>query len=106
MPVPLMFEQTFRPVLGELARYGSTRELERSSLYRKLKSDIDQILGKVWYEEFAKRPSRVSETIHAVAWNIERGICLEGVIGFLREHPSLAGADLLLLSELDWGMAR
>jgi endonuclease/exonuclease/phosphatase family metal-dependent hydrolase len=41
-----------------------------------------------------------------VAWNIERGLRLDGIVHFLKEHPLLANADLLLLSELDWGMAR
>src|SRR5207248_1444981 len=44
--------------------------------------------------------------IKAVAWNIERGICLDSVVRFLQQRDSLSSADVLLLSELDWGMAR
>jgi endonuclease/exonuclease/phosphatase family metal-dependent hydrolase len=44
--------------------------------------------------------------LRAVAWNIERGLRLEAIIRFLQQHPWLRSADVLLLSELDWGMAR
>jgi endonuclease/exonuclease/phosphatase family metal-dependent hydrolase len=41
-----------------------------------------------------------------VQWNIERGSRLEGIIDALNDHPLLRFADLLLLNELDIGMAR
>src|SRR5262249_6639656 len=68
--------------------------------------DIDRVLGKVWQEDFAGPVATGGKSLRAVAWNIERGIRLDGVIRFFQEHPSLANADVLLLSELDWGMAR
>jgi endonuclease/exonuclease/phosphatase family metal-dependent hydrolase len=97
---------SFRPLLGELARFETTTELEKSRLYRKLKPDFDAVLNTVWQDDFIVRTLPVSDSIHAVAWNIERGIRTDSVIRFLRQHPALASADVLLLSELDWGMAR
>ena len=44
--------------------------------------------------------------IRALAWNIERGIQFEGIIDALTDHPELKNKDLLLLTELDYGMAR
>ncbi|HLH32222.1 MAG TPA: endonuclease/exonuclease/phosphatase family protein [Terriglobia bacterium] len=116
-------DQSFRPLLKEFARFESTRDLERSPLYQKAKPDIDRFLARVWEGTRGQRgqtarplncgdegsdPSDPSSPspIHAVAWNIERGMRLDGIIHFLQEHPLLAGADVLLLSELDWGMAR
>src|SRR5437016_3942242 len=98
--------QSFRPYLAELARFESTNELERSSFYQKLKAGFDAILDHVWQENFAHTSPAPAETIDVVAWNIERGICVDAVIQALRHHPSLSSADVLLLSELDWGMAR
>ncbi len=93
--------------LRELARFQSTRELESSVLYQDLKPEIDRILANVWTEEFtAPLTGESRDVIHAVAWNIERGIRLDQIIQNLMDHPSLANADVLLLSELDWGMAR
>ena len=100
------FLQTIHPFLNELARFESTDELERSSIYLKLKPDLESILNSVWQEEFVRSESSARRSICAVAWNIERGMRLESVITLLQQHPSLASADVLLLSELDWGMAR
>jgi endonuclease/exonuclease/phosphatase family metal-dependent hydrolase len=41
-----------------------------------------------------------------VAWNVERGKQLSGVIRTLQEHPELRDADLVLLNEVDIGMGR
>jgi len=106
MVLPLTFDQRFRPCLDDLARFDSTKQLEGSSLYRKFKPDIDRLLSSVWHEELATGPQSSPDTIRAVAWNIERGIRIDGVIDSLQNHPLLANADLFLLSELDWGMAR
>jgi endonuclease/exonuclease/phosphatase family metal-dependent hydrolase len=106
MVVPLTFDYTLRPLLPELARFQSTRELESSKLYRKLKPDIDRVLTHVWHEQLAVTKPKANNSIQTVAWNIERGIRLRGIIQSLQEHPLLANADILLLSELDCGMAR
>jgi len=105
MFVPLTFDQSLKPYLGELARLHTTQELEQSTLYRKLQPDIDRVLTHVWHEEFAGERLQ-PETVSAVAWNIERGMRLDGVIACLREHALLRSADVLFVSELDWGMAR
>ena len=44
--------------------------------------------------------------VSALAWNIERGIVLDGIIDALKNHDELKNKDLLLLTELDFGMAR
>jgi endonuclease/exonuclease/phosphatase family metal-dependent hydrolase len=103
----LTFDYSFRRFLDDFGRFENTRDLEASRLYRKVQPDIDRVLNHVWQEDFTP-PSTppAGDAIHAVAWNIERGICLDPIIQLLQRHPMLAGADLLLLSELDWGMAR
>lgn len=102
--------QTFYTFLKELAHFESTPELEGSELYRKLKPDIDAVLEQVWQDQFADSATRSevqgSGPINAVAWNIERGIQIDAAARLLRKHPALNNADILLLSELDWGMAR
>ncbi len=42
----------------------------------------------------------------AVVFNIEQGTRLKWIIPFLRLHPELSGADIILANELDYGMAR
>src|SRR5262245_31011291 len=106
MFAPLAIDQTIRPFLPDLERFETVQELERSGLYRKLKPDIDRLLSHVWHEQIAPPDQPAADSIRALAWNIERGIRLNSVIAVLREHPTLCNADVILLSELDWGMAR
>src|SRR5437773_740834 len=100
-------ERSFHPFIRELARFESTRELEGSDLYRKLKTDIESLLEEVWQEQLVDvlKPPLTEKTISAVAWNIERGMRADAVARLFREHQALNHADVLLLSELDWGMA-
>ncbi|NOT34089.1 MAG: hypothetical protein HOP12_07960 [Candidatus Eisenbacteria bacterium] len=44
--------------------------------------------------------------VNAVHWNIEHGNWFDLLTHSLREHPSLRDADLLMMNEVDLGMAR
>src|SRR6202012_123280 len=37
---------------------------------------------------------------------VERGIQIDSITNLLLQNPALQNADILLLSEVDWGMAR
>ncbi|MCA9521643.1 MAG: endonuclease/exonuclease/phosphatase family protein, partial [Myxococcales bacterium] len=57
------------------------------------------------------RPSPVTERperrfVRVAAWNIQRGTHLVELKRYLHETPRLRDADVLLLNEVDWGMAR
>jgi endonuclease/exonuclease/phosphatase family metal-dependent hydrolase len=108
MFAPATFDQRFRPFLNELARFESTKDLQESRLYQKLRPELEGILDHVWTEELVPGASLVpaSRPIKVVAWNIERGLQINAITRLLTEHSDLAEADVLLLSELDWGMAR
>ena len=100
-------QHKLRPHFADLARFSSTKELEASPLYAELKLEVERVLNSVVHEDFAEPPPGPSaQSIKATAWNIERGIKLEGIIKTLQEHPELKESDLLLLTELDHGMAR
>jgi endonuclease/exonuclease/phosphatase family metal-dependent hydrolase len=51
-------------------------------------------------------PARDAGAVRVVQWNVEHGNWYERVERALLEHPALAGADLLMLNEIDLGMAR
>jgi len=101
-------ETAFHPFLKEFSRFETIKSLERSPLYRNVQPDIQRVLGHVWQGEFAQavEPRGPEDPICAVAWNIERGIRGDAIARLLRDHPLLKEAGVLLLSELDWGMAR
>ncbi len=91
-----------------LAALGTTPALLASPLYAQLKPEITRILDTIAQENYAPAPAtiEVGPGVRAVAWNIERGACFAGIVRELQENPHLREADVLLLTELDYGMAR
>lgn len=94
----------------ELLRFDSLAETEKSAVYQKIKPTVERILNAVVEEEFAgddpQSAIRSPQSIAALAWNIERGSVFAGIVDALRNHPQLKDKDVLLLTELDYGMAR
>jgi endonuclease/exonuclease/phosphatase family metal-dependent hydrolase len=107
---PSALDHELRPFFSELARFSSTEALKASSLYAALRPEVERVLGSVVQENFAPAGARnffrKSRSIRATAWNIERGLRLDSVIRVLGEHHVIRESDLLLLTELDYGMAR
>lgn len=90
----------------QLAQINSTRELEHSPLYRQLEKEILRVLNGIQSGTFAPPASSRSSVIRATAWNIERGIRLEGIIEAIQTDSILRESDILFLTEVDYGMAR
>ena len=89
--------------------------MEATSLYREIKPEVERILNAVVVQSAGFSPSatdqerdksRTLNSIKALAWNIERGSVFEGIVEALANHDQLKDKDLLLLTELDYGMAR
>ena len=108
-PSPL--EHRLTPHFSELARFNSTKSLEASPLYARLRPEVERVLNGVERGDFAPPPQaqeavREGRAIRATAWNIERGSRLDGIIRALRDDELMKRSDVLLLTELDYGMAR
>ncbi|MCA1616987.1 MAG: endonuclease/exonuclease/phosphatase family protein, partial [Acidobacteria bacterium] len=103
-----VLDHALAPHFPALARFNSTRELRASRLYAELRTEIERTLGGVVREDFANERARsdAARPVRATAWNIERGKRLPSVIRALGEHPDIGASDVLLLTELDHGMAR
>ncbi len=95
-----------RPYLPVLAQCSSTRELERHPVYQRLRPLISRVLDTPEVGHFGPERPPFKMAYRFVAWNLERGIRLEGQLHALRTHPYLREADVLLLPETDVGMAR
>lgn len=80
--------------------------MEKSAVYRKVKPEVERILDAVVQEDFAPESAEKPEKVSALAWNIERGNRFEGIVFALKNHRALRDKDVLLLTELDYGMAR
>ena len=109
IPTPVLdsLDHGLAPYFPELLKFESTREMEASPIWQKVKDEAERILKAVVCEEHSNaEPHDAGETVRALAWNIERGNIFEGIVEALRSHPDLSGKDVLMLTELDHGMAR
>jgi len=89
-----------------LLKFESTPEMESSALWREIRDEVGQILNAVAVEDLSESAIADGDVIHALAWNIERGNRFEGIVSALKDHAELMDKDVLLLTELDYGMAR
>ena len=103
---PEILEHQLNEFFPELLKFESIEETEKSNVYQKIEPEIQRILNAVVQENFAPESAADSKTIRALAWNIERGNRFNGIVAALENHPDLKDKDLLLLTELDYGMAR
>jgi endonuclease/exonuclease/phosphatase family metal-dependent hydrolase len=103
---PAILDHHLDRVFPELRQFDSTPEMERSAVYQSVKREVERILNAVVVENFAPKDFAADETVRALAWNIERGSRFEGIVEALENHPQLNDRDVLLLTELDYGMAR
>ena len=92
--------------IPELLKFESTEEFEKSELYKQIKPEVERILNAVVQENFAPEQIENKKTVSVAAWNVERGNRFAGIMDALKNHADLKNKDLLLLTELDYGMAR
>ncbi|HKX83395.1 MAG TPA: endonuclease/exonuclease/phosphatase family protein [Pyrinomonadaceae bacterium] len=128
--LPSVLDHDLAEYFPELLKFESTPEMERSDLYVKIRPAVERILSAVVCENLSEppafaggmmvdrgspfenigiRPSAYaggSATIRALAWNIERGSVFDGILDALKNNEHLNEKDVLLLTELDYGMAR
>lgn len=108
---PELLEHDLNQHFPELLTFESIEETERSELWKKIRPTVERILGAVVREDFSESDLKSEiqnpkSKISCVAWNIERGNVFEGIVDALKNHENLRDKDLLLLTELDYGMAR
>ena len=103
---PAILDHNLERHFSELLKFESTKAMEKSAIYHQIKSEVEQVLNTVVVENFAPEIQERKEVVTALAWNLERGIVFDGILDALKNHEGLKDKDLLLLTELDYGMAR
>lgn len=106
MQIEDLIRRELRPHYESLITFPSTRALESSELYGRLRAGFRSALETVQTGRFAPTAQRGKDSYRVLAWNIERGKELDGQVEMFREHAYLQGCDVLLLTETDVGMAR
>lgn len=100
----------------ELLTFESSAELISSPVVEEIREPAERILNAVVVSEpeasgsFSPSESPIAiapgSDIRVLAWNIERGNVFDGIVDALQNHEALRDKDVLLLTELDYGMAR
>lgn len=104
---PSLLDHDLNQYFPQLLAFESTEELRKSDIYGKIRADEQRILNAVVVENFAPAASEVGTgVVRALAWNIERGAVFEAILNALANDERLSDRDVLLLTELDYGMAR
>jgi endonuclease/exonuclease/phosphatase family metal-dependent hydrolase len=74
-------------------------------LWKQIGAEVERVCSAVELHQHAgARP--LGASLRVAAWNIQRGRRFDALLRALRDEPLLAAADVLLLSEVDCGMAR
>src|SRR5499427_3464673 len=87
------------------------KALQRSALWAEIGGEVRRVLEGVERGDCAPVPppvavaARGGRVLRAVAWNIQRGAQLDDLRRVV-VSPPFAGADVLLLSEVDVGLGR
>lgn len=120
---PAILDHDLNQYFPELLKYESTAEMEEASdLWKRIRPEVERIMSAVVAEPLASARGEGIAVLNAdrhvsalppayaggsaLAWNLERGIRLDGIIDALKNHDDLKNKDVLMLPELDHGMAR
>lgn len=99
--------QLHQEFIRTFSQVRSSLELENHPKFEGYKEAIKRALGTPELI-LAKQinPTKTREFVRVACWNLERGTHLERIVDELKNHPFLSDHDLLLLTEVDHGMAR
>jgi endonuclease/exonuclease/phosphatase family metal-dependent hydrolase len=120
---PSILDHDLNRHFPELLKFESTAEMEASELWTEIREEAERVLNAVVVEDLTAETPRRRESnavgkenpqsavrnpqlVSVLAWNIERGNVLDGIVDALKNHDGLRNKDLFLLTELDYGMAR
>ena len=94
-------------VIHTLAAIRRRRDLEASDTWRAVAGEVAARADALSYGRPSKpAPVPPRAFLRVASWNLQRGIRLDGIVAALQAHPALADLDVLLLNEVDAGMAR
>lgn len=94
--------------IQQLARFPTLGELERSPFWKTHGDEILGLLRRIQSGVFVGPAAEPKDAgrVRIIHWNIERGKNYSAILHNLQEHPEMKEADIILLNEVDVGMAR
>jgi endonuclease/exonuclease/phosphatase family metal-dependent hydrolase len=108
-----------RRLAREVAAFPTATALRSSAVWDRCTGAVEELLGTIQVGRAIGRPARADDgapraqltdehgtVVRAVQWNIFKGITFDAIADALDRHAALRGAEILLLNEVDVGMAR
>jgi endonuclease/exonuclease/phosphatase family metal-dependent hydrolase len=106
LPIPIQAGVP-KEAVERIRAFKRRRAFAASDVYRELKDAIEAHTFAMEYRRpTAPAPRLDRRFLRAVTWNVERGNRLDGLKAFIASRPELTSADVVLLNEVDIGMAR
>lgn len=94
-------------LVRQFAGIRSTAQLGEHPAYRRHQRELDTLFHSYeLFEPLKKIPFLTRDYLRVTAWNIERGLAYRGIEETLAHHAEIAESDIVLLTEVDYGMAR
>ena len=101
-----LLTHNLEPHFDAIKNFTTLQELQSSALYKQHGAEIERVANGIAWNNTLSAPTTTPKNIRVVAWNIERGLKIDGIIHLLKTHPTLNKADILLITEADIGMGR
>ena len=100
-----ILEHGLAPYYEDMKTFESLKAFQQSALFDVCGEELEKVINGV---EYRNRYSGDDDpdSLRIVAWNVERGCNLSGILHLLKENAVLSDADILLLTETDIGMGR
>ena len=100
--------EQYKKITTDLHSVQSWQDYQNSQKFSELQPTFEKILGQPEIFEHTSSLEIKSSMVplRVTSWNIERGMALDSVVDSLKNHPILSTSDVILLTEVDCGMAR
>lgn len=95
-----------RQIVSHLKQHATLESLYRSDFYHKHGAAVEELLNRPRIYMAPSPEPQLASFLRVVAWNIERGAQFDRIAAALTTHPVMRFADVILLNEVDIGMAR
>lgn len=107
LDAPVSISHELSGIVPELRRIKKRPALAASAMWEQHGEEIGRVTHALAYGKPANpAPTGEARFVRVASWNIERGKEVEGQVAFIKNHPALSRADVLLVNEVDIGMAR
>jgi endonuclease/exonuclease/phosphatase family metal-dependent hydrolase len=95
-----------REIVEGLRRFERLEQLRASRWFVEHRREIERLLSTPLVGGPEGAPPAPPSALRLVQWNIEKALRFDAIADALDRHPALAGADVVMLNEVDLGTAR